>query len=174
MKKFVVCLWVVMIFAMFNASAQAEGIAFVDIKKIMQESEAGKQSTQEVVAHVDRKRAEIKAKEDELEKLQDDLSKQKSVLTEAAFRERELDYQQKLREYRRFVEDANEEIRILEQRVTQALIPDIQKVIEEVAKRDGYTAIFDVGTMGLLYSSEKKDITNKVVESYDRSFRSKK
>lgn len=172
MRKVFVCTCMITIALLLGATAQAaDKIAFVDIKRIMSESDAGKESTEEIMRHVEQKRGEIQARETELEKLQKELERQRSVMTEAAYRERELDYQRRVREYSRFVEDANEEIRMREQSITQSLIPGIQKVVNEVAEREGYTAVFDVGTMGLLFHAGAKDITDTVVQRYNEALR---
>ncbi len=174
MRKCLVVASIVAAFILVGTTVQAaEKIGFVDIKRILSESEAGKAATQEIMQHVEQKKGEISAMEGELQKRKDELEKQRSVLTEAAYREKEIDYRQRTRDYQRFVEDANEEVKMREQRMTQALIPDIQKVINEIGNKEGYTAIFDVGTMGLLFNSDKYDITDKVVEQYNKVYRSK-
>ncbi|MDD5475757.1 MAG: OmpH family outer membrane protein [Syntrophales bacterium] len=175
MRKFLVFSFVMAVLLLLGSTVQAaDRIGFVDIRKIMAESEAGKRSTQEIMSMVEKKRSEIESKEAQLQKLKDELEKQRSLLTETAYREKEMDYQRLFRDYQRFVEDANEEMRIREQRITTSLIPDIQKVISDVGTKEGYSAIFDVGTAGLLFSSGKNDITTKVIEAYNRITRAKR
>jgi outer membrane protein len=156
-----------------NAVA-AERIAFVNIKKILFESEAGKAAAQELKKFVDAKKTQIQDKEEELQKLKDALEKQRTLLTESAFREKEMSYQKKFRDYKRFIEDANEEMKIRDQQVTQELIPDIQKIISESGKKEGYAAIFDIGTNGLFYTSHQDDITDRIIDLYNKSYRSNK
>lgn len=169
MRNLLVCACITVVFVLFGATAMAaDKIAFVDIQRIFMESEAGKSSAQEFMKLVERKQGQIQAQERELQKLQEELEKQRSLLTESAYREKDLDFQRRLRDYKRFVDDANEEMRMREQQLTQLLIPGIQKVIIEVGKKEGYTAIFDVGTGGLLFTSEAKDITNRIIEAYNK------
>lgn len=169
MRNLVVCACIAAVFVLSGATAMAaDKIAFVDIQRIFMESEAGRTSAQEFRKLVERKQVQIQAQERELQKLQDELEKQRSLLTESAFREKDLEFQRRLRDYKRFVDDANEEMRMREQQMTQLLIPGIQKVINDIGKKEGYTAIFDVGTGGLLFTSEAKDITGKVIEAFNR------
>jgi outer membrane protein len=156
-------------FVLTGATAvAAEKIAFVDIQRIFMESEAGKSSALEFRKLVEKKQGQIQAQERELQKTQEELEQQRSVLTESAYREKDLDFQKRLRDYKRFVDDANEEMRMREQQMTQLLIPGIQKIINEIGKKENYTAIFDVGTGGLLFTSEAKDITGKVIEALNK------
>jgi outer membrane protein len=174
MRKCLIVASIIAAFILVGTTVQAaDKIGFVDIKKILSESEAGKEATRQIMQHVEKKQGEIEAMEAELQKRKDELEKQRSVLTDAAYREKEIDYRQRTRDYQRFVEDANEEVKMREQRMTQALIPDIQKVINDIGDKEGYTAIFDVGTMGLLFNSDKYEITGKVIEQYNKMSRSK-
>ncbi len=174
MRK-VLCMLVVVSFLVGGTTAfAAEKIVFVNIKKILFESEAGKEAAQNLKQYVDSKKAQIKEKETELEKMKGHLEKQRSVLTEAAYREKELSYQKKFRDYKRFIEDANDEMKLRDQQVTQGLIPDIQKVLNDIGKKEGYSAIFDVGTSGLFYNSAQNDITDRVIDQFNKSYRSSK
>ena len=61
-----------------------------------------------------------------------------------------------------------------DQELSQKLIPDILAVAQAVGKKDGYTVIIDVAsTKGLVYFAESNDITQKVVDQYDKQYRSK-
>ena len=174
MKK-VLCMLVMVSFLVCGASAvAADKIAFVNIKKILFESEAGKEAAQNLKKYVDSKKAQIQEKETELEKLKSHLEKQRSILTEAAYREKELSYQKKFRDYKRFIEDANDEMKLRDQQVTQGLIPNIQKVINDIGKKEGHSAIFDIGTSGLFYNSAQNDITDRVIDQFNKSYRSSK
>lgn len=169
MRNLLIYVCIAATFLLFGATAMAaDKIAFVDIQKILMESEAGKSSAQEFMKLVERKQGEIQTQERELQKLQEELEQQRSLLTESAYREKDLDFQKRLRDYKRFVDDANEEMRMREQQLAQLLIPGIQKVIDDIGEKEGYTAIFDVGTGGLLFTSEAKDITGRVVEVYNK------
>ena len=169
MRNLLVCACIAATLLLFGATAMAaDKIAFVDIQKILMESEAGKSSAKEFMKLVERKQGEIQAQEKELQKLQEEIEQQRSLLTESAYREKDLDFQKRLRDYKRFVDDANEEMRMREQQLAQLLIPGIQKIIDDIGEKEGYTAIFDVGTGGLLFTSEAKDITGRVIEAYNK------
>ncbi len=100
---------VALVFVMAGTSA-AQKIGFINMRAIIQESEAGKKAFAELKKAVEKKRAEIGKKEEELKKLKDELEKQKSVLTAEAYQEKESTFQVKLRDYQRLVKDAQDEL----------------------------------------------------------------
>ena len=152
----------------------ADKIGFVNIKKVLFESERGKIAAQELKQYVDKKKAQIQSKEAELKKLKEGFEKQRSILTDSAYREKELNYQKKFRDYKRFIEDSNEEMKLKDREVTQKLIPEIQKVVNAIGEKEGYTAIFDIGTSGLFYASKESDITDLMIKQFNKASRSKK
>ena len=95
-------------------------------------------------------------------------------MTESAYNEKELDYQKKFRDYKRFIEDSNEEMQLKEQELFQKLIPEIMKVVSSIGEKEDYTMIVDIGTGLLPYYSKAKDITEEVIEKYNKEHAKKK
>ena len=89
-------------------------------------------------------------------------------------KEKELEYQKKFRDYKRFVEDSNAEIQRMDKELSQKLIPEILKVVGAIGKKEGYTMILDVSAGGMAYHSSAKDITKNVIKEFDKAYKSKK
>jgi outer membrane protein len=174
MRKFVSVI-IVMSFVLCGTwSAAADKIGFINVKAILFQSDAGKDAAQKLKEIVEKKKAQIEEKESQLTKLKADLEKQRPVLTESAFKEKELGYQNDLKDYKRFIEDSNEEMQRKEQELFQKLIPEIMKVVDTVGEKEDYTLIMDIGTGMLPYYSKGNEITQKVIEKYNKEFSSKK
>ncbi len=174
MKKAVGLLIIVSFILAGVCSAGAEKIAFINIKRVIATSESGKAATVELKKFVEAKKVQIQEKETVLKNMKNDLEKQRAVITEDAYKAKEIEYQKKLRDYKRFIEDANEEMRTKEQILFKKLVPEVFKIANGIGKKAGYACIIDVNTAGLVYHSDKNDITKQVVEEYNKGYNSKK
>jgi len=173
MRKVMSILVVMSVVLMGIPAAAADEIAFVDMKKIVLESDAGKAAGHELQKFVEGKKAERQEIEGKLQKMQADLKKQAPVLTESAYKEKELDYQREFRDYKRFIEDTNAEMRLRDQELSRKLVPDILKVAEAIGKKGGYACIMDINSGGFVYFSRERDITQKVIEAYNKAYNKK-
>jgi len=158
---------VALVFVMAGTSA-AQKIGFINMRAIIQESEAGKKGFAELKKTVEKKKAEIGKKEEELKKLKDELEKQKSVLTAEAFQEKESTFQVKLRDYQRLVKDSQDELAAKEQAVTGKMIPEILQVVEQVGKQGKYDAILDLNNPVVVYHDKEDNLTKKIIEEYNK------
>ena len=155
-------------------SAQAGEVVFINMKTIVLESDAGKAAGLELQKFVDKKKTERQELENHLQKMQDDLKKQAPVLTASAYKEKEIEYQKEYRDYKRFIEDTNAEMKLKDQELSQKMIPEVLKIAESIGKKEGYACIMDIGSGGLVYYSKANDITKKVMDAYNKAYHSKK
>lgn len=178
MNKYVWLLVTVMLLA-WNASAIAvDKIGFVDVKEVFFQTDAGKKELEIVRKEVDNKRAILKEREDQLRNLKAELEKQRLVLTKGAYDKKELEYEGLVKDYKRLVEDSNEELARKEESIKKKLIPEIIKTAKQIGKNDGYAMILDISsgqyTGVLLYYSEAHDLTSEVIKEYNKIYRTKK
>jgi len=152
----------------------ADKIGFVDVREVMLNSTEGKKASEEFKKTFEKNKAQISAKETELKKLKEDLEKQRSILKEAALKEKESAYQKKFRDYQLMVKDANEELQSRDQELSKAMLPEIMKVIGAIGTKEKYTAILDVGTMPVPYFSKENDLTKRVIEEFNQTYKPKK
>ncbi len=86
-------------------------------------------------------------------------------------KEKEAAYQKKFRDYQLVVKDANEELQARDQDLSKKLIPGIVKVITTIAEKEKYTLILDIGTPNIVFHAKANDLTNKVVEEFDKTYK---
>lgn len=159
---------ILLVFAIAGTAAATEKIGFISMRQILHESEAGKKEFAELKKMFDRKKTEIAKKEEELKKLKDELEKQKSVLTAEAFREKETNFQVKLRDAQRFTKDAQDELAAKEQAMNSKMIPEILKVVDAVGKAGNYDAILDLNNPVIVYHDKTDNLTKKIIEEYNK------
>lgn len=170
MKKniFVALVVTLLVFTWSAGSYAQEKIGFINMRQIIQTSNAGKKAGDEMKRIADRKQAEITALERELKSMKDELDKKSSVMTAKARSDKESDYQKKLRSYQILVNDSNEELQKKDQEVFQKLMPDIMKIVRSIGEKEKYTLIVDVATMPVPYFDKSKDISKKVVDEFNK------
>jgi len=165
---FVVLAVALLIFTWSTGSYAQEKIGFINMREVIQTSNAGKKAGDEMKRIADRKQAEITALERELKSMKDELDKKSSVMTAKARSDKESAYQKKLRSYQILVNDSNEELRKKDQEVFQKLMPDIMKIVRSIGEKEKYTLIVDVATMPVPYFDKSKDISKKVVDEFNK------
>ncbi|HUH65030.1 MAG TPA: OmpH family outer membrane protein [Syntrophales bacterium] len=165
---------VLSIFLTGTYAIAAEKIGVIDMREIMMKSDAGKKATEEFGKFVEKDRAKIQAMEAELKRDKDEIEKQRSVLKESALREKETAHQKKFRDYQLMVKDANEELQMRDQELSKRLIPDILKVVQAIGEKEKYTLVIDVGSIPVAYFAKESNMTEKVIEEFNKSFKAKK
>src|SRR4030066_1934037 len=151
-----------------NSLAADSKIGFINVREIIQTSNAGKKAGEELKKVAASKQSEITSTEKELKRLKEDLDKKSSIMTASARRDKEANYQKKLRDYQLLVNDANEDLRKRDQEIFQKLMPEILKVIRAIAEKEKYTLIIDVATMPVPYFDKTYDLSKKVIEEYNK------
>ena len=147
-----------------NGYAADSKIGFINLREIIQSTNAGKKAGEEFKKLYDKKREELAAAESALKKLKDELDKQGPIMTEDARREKGTTYQRKLRDYQLLVEDSNKEMKGRDEEITGKLIPQIINVVRKIAEKEKYTLVIDVASMPLPYYAKENDFSKKVIE----------
>ncbi len=146
-------------------------VGVVDFQKAVELSEDGKKARASFQPKVEKKQRELKAKQDELNKLKEELEMQmqSSLLNKAAQLEKQNDYKTKLRDFQRYYEDAQEELRLEEGKLMEKMLRALQEVIQKLGKAEGFDLILEKSQSAVLYRSDKIDITDKVIEYFNTS-----
>jgi len=170
MKRVLLLTVLVFFFAAGNLLA-ADKIAFINMKEILQKSLAGQEAAKEFQKVFEKTRAMIQEKEKDLQQIKEALDKQRLILTEGALKEKEIDYEKQYRDYKRLVEDSNNDMQRINTEMSQKMIPEVLKIIAAMGKSDGYLAIWDADSPGLAFYTPGNDLSDKVIVEYDKVFK---
>ncbi len=151
-----------------SPAAAAEKTGFVNVQEVMVTSNAGKKETDDIKKSVDKTKAIIKERENELTKLKDELEKQRPLLKEDALKEKEIAYQKKLRDYQLLVKDSNEE------EILKKMIPEILKLVQSIGEKEKYGMIVDISQVPIVYHAKENDITKRVIDEFNKTYKPKK
>jgi outer membrane protein len=142
-------------------------IACVDFGKVMNECQAGKDAMKAFSKEQEKLQRQNGEKQKELQTMKESLEKQTAMLTSEARASKEKEYQTKVREYQRWMEDNDKEIRQKAAELERTVGMGLQKVIKKLGEEEGYTLILMKNENFVLFASKAIDITDRVIKAYD-------
>jgi outer membrane protein len=143
-------------------------IAYVDIQKALNLSEAGKAAKKQITLEVERMRKTFAGKQKELEKLKEDLEKRGLVLSEAAREEKARDYQAKTRDLQRMERDYQDELQRKDRELSESILRKLEVVVKKMGEEGKYTFILERNQGGLIYASDALDLTDELIKIFDQ------
>jgi len=148
-----------------SAWAQGVKIGFIDIQRIVAESQAGKKAKDRFQAQVKKAEADIQKERQDLEKLKTDLDKKGPLLKEEERRNLEADFQRRSVALQRSMSDQQQELQRKNNEMMAEILKELEQVVTEVGKSEKFTLILERSQ--ILYSDQAVDITSKVIEVYN-------
>jgi outer membrane protein len=140
-------------------------IGFIDIQRAISESQAGKRAKERFQAQVKKVEADLLKEKQELERLKSDFDKKGPLLKDEERRNLEADLQRRYVNYQRGMQDQQQELRQKEGEMTNDILRELEKIVNEVGKTEKFTLILERSQ--ILYSDQGIDITNRVIEAYN-------
>jgi outer membrane protein len=166
-KKWVIIMAVVILGCFGSVWAADLKIAYVDIQRAVNESNAGKDAKKLITRDVEKFQHQIAEKQKELQTMKESFEKQALMLNPDARANKEKEYQNKLREFQRWGEDTQNEINQKRIEMERKISLSLQKVIQKVGADEGYTLILEKNENIVLYVAKALDITDRVIKTYD-------
>jgi outer membrane protein len=154
-------------------AAEPIKIGYVDMQKALNLCEAGKDAKKTITEEVDKMQKSFTGKQRELEKLKEDLEKKGSVLSESVRREKEKDYQTKLRDMQRLQRDYEEDLRRKDREYTDRILRELEIIVKKLGEEGKYTMILERNQPAVVYISGTLEITDEVIKIADKNFKKK-
>jgi outer membrane protein len=151
-----------------TAAASSElKVAFVDMQRALNDSNAGKKAKGEFRSEISRLQGKLQRQQQEVQALKDELDRKGPLMRDDERRNLQDDYTRKLRDFERSYKDSKDELQQKDNEVTGAIIRDLAYVVRNVGERDGYTVVLEKGS--LLWAAPSIDITDEVIREYNAS-----
>jgi outer membrane protein len=141
-------------------------IGFVDLQKAIRDSQAGKRAREQFRAEIKKIESGLLKEKQDLERLKSDIEKKGLLLKAEERRNMEKEFQKRARDYQRVMKDSREELRQKESEMATSILKELEKVVTKIGEQEKFTLILERGQV--LYTDQGVDITDKVIESYDR------
>jgi outer membrane protein len=156
-----------------GASAQTPVVAggkigVIEVQKIVQESAVGKESLARVQKVQLAKQDDLAKRQKELRDMEQKIQDQGKALSEDVMEKLQKDYQAKALDLKRFQDDAQRELEESQRKELGDLEKRIMPVINEVAREQGYSLVFNKFNSGLLFADDKSvDLTEAVITKFN-------
>ncbi len=170
MKKLI---FTILIFILFSNNLFADqypntSIGIIDINKVLTESKAAIDATNQIEM-IQKKSEEESKKEDELMiKEREKLIEQQSVMAPEAFEVKVAEFEKKVQSYQ---VQRQEKIRKLDQMVQSArakILEEVKPILNDQATELGITIILEKNAV--ILSADEMDMTDKVIKTLNKNF----
>ena len=150
--------------------AQAEiKIGYVDLRKALQDTSAGKKAQKDLKKEYDAKKEELEKKEKDLKTMNDDLDKKKLVLSDEVKQKKQMELQQEMGKFQQTVQATQAALQKKEREMTQPILEKLQEILDKKAKADGYTVVLEKSEQSVLWAKKDIDMTDAIVKEYEKA-----
>jgi outer membrane protein len=140
-------------------------IGFIDIQRIISESQAGKKAKDRFQAQVKKAEADVQKERTDLERIKNDLDKKGPLLKDDERRNLEADFQRRSVSLQRTMGDYQQDLQRKNNEMMAEILKELEVVVNELGKAEKFTLILE--KTQILYSDQATDITTKVIEAYN-------
>ena len=152
-------------------AAQAQDamrVAIVDIDQAVNATEQGKKAREELSKKRQAAEAQLKPLMERGRKLAEELQSKRFVLSEEALYQKQLDLAEVQNDARARMGELEGQYKVDYERLVGPLRQKLVEIINEIGKSEGFTLILERNTPGLLYAREALDITDMVIQRFNK------
>lgn len=152
------------------STVQSARIGYADIARIGTESERGKALKIQLISKKDKLQGIIDEKKKSIEKLKTSIEAKFASMTPQQREAKSKEFQKKLEELRKFVQAAEEELFVLQDKETRSLYEAIEHAAAAHGKANGFAAI--VAKKELLYTGstvDAQDVTDVLINAVNQA-----
>ena len=169
MKKTIVAACVALAFVAGVAVALAADskVGYINVQRIVSESDIGKVARQDVDKLRQEKQAEVNGSAAAINTLKTDIDTKKGAMPAKELQEKTLKLQDMVKEHKRLVADVNDELTRKDRELVADILRQADGVVKMVAKKGNYTIIMkDPNAVG--YLDPAFDITDEVLKELNK------
>lgn len=142
-------------------------VGCVDIQKAMNECQAGIEAKKAITKEMEKLQKLFGDRQKELQVMKESLDKQAPMLKPDARAAKEKEFQTKVRDYQRWLEDNQKEIQQKGLEMERTIAQGFQQVIRKIGEEEGYTFVLEKNENIVLFVSKAIEVTDRVIKIYD-------
>ena len=147
---------------------QAIKIGVVDIEQAISSTEEGKAAREEFARKQREAESRVQPMLDRYRTLEEELKAKKFVLKDETLNQKQLDLAEMRNEIQSKMREIEGQLQVDQKRLEIPLVQKLEGIIEELGKSQGFTLIIRRGAPGVLYTREALDMTDLVIERYNK------
>ncbi len=156
-----------------DASAEIK-VGFVNMAVILEKAPQADAARKELERDFSTREANLAAERGAIKDLKEKLAKDGDVMSASKRESLTYKVRKREREYVREMDDLKDDFNLRYNELRDRLQKDISKVIVDIAKNEKYDLMVREGVAGVLYASERIDITDKILAKLTGSYKGKK
>ena len=153
-------------------AADVAKIGVIDLQKILETSANGKFIQAELKKQKDEMEADLKKKGTEIENIRKRLERESMVMGKEKREEKEREFRIKTNDFKSLQKKYRSDLQKHEGRLMQKLSDDVNEIVNEIGKKEGYLII--INKLGVIYSPNSIDVTDNVIGKLNTKFAKKK
>ncbi len=142
-------------------------VGCVDIQRAMNDCQAGIEAKKVIGKEMEKLQKLFAERQRELQTMKESIERQALMMKPEVREAKEKEFQTKVRDYQRWLEDNQKEIQQKGAGIERVILQDIQKIIRKIGEEEGYTVILERNENIVLFSSKAIDLTDRVIKAYD-------
>lgn len=156
------------------AADQPAKVGVVDLQQCLNESTMGKKYKGEFTAEAEKMKAELEKEEGELAALREEIDTQGVLLAEEIKAAKDKEYKEKVSVFKEKFQSSQQALQRRDQELTRKILRDLQGIVREIGEKEGYSLIVERNEAGVLFAPGQSDLTDKIIQMYDKSAPEKK
>jgi outer membrane protein len=149
-------------------AAQNVKVGVVDLQKFQKNSKAFQKASVGVKKKFDDMQQKLNDERNAVGKLDEELKKQSMMLSLDAQEDKKRELEKKQRQFKFMYDEFSQEMKDTEMEAIKKIMKELEKVVEKIGEKEGYTIILERRTLGLLYFNNTIDLTDRVTDAYDK------
>jgi len=176
MKKLRISGFLMLAILLFSipAAAATLKIGYANLQRALNECEAGQKAKDKLQKEAAQFEEELNTQQESLKKMKEEIDKKSAIWNEETRKVKELDFKTKSQDFQKQFMDYGEKLNKKKQDIEAQIISELRATLEELAKKEGYTYVFERSVGGILYAPEEDDLTPAVIKMYDKSYKAGK
>jgi len=150
------------------AAADDLTIAIVDIDQALNSTEEGKAAREELARKQREAQGKLEPMFERFKELQEEMKNKRFVLSEEVLYQKQLDLVELKQEIDNRAKELEDKFKVDKERLEGPLRKKLVQIVEEIGKEKGFGLILARGAGGMLYAREALDITDMVIERFNK------
>jgi outer membrane protein len=150
------------------AQDEAVKIGVVDIDQAISSTDEGKAAREEFARKQREAEQQMQPLMDRYKGVEEELKAKKFVLSEEALFQKQLDLAEMRNLIQNKIKELEGQLQVDQKRLEGPLTAKLVEIITDVGKTQGFTLILRRGTPGVLYTREALDVTDLIIQRYNR------
>jgi len=157
------------VFVFSSNAADVAKIGVVDLKRILDNSSAGKSALAELTKQGKKMEAELEKRKAEIEEMQKSVERQAAVMSKDAREGKQRELQIKIYDLKNLEKKYRSELRESERKKFIKIQKEVLSIASEIGKKEGYLIIFEKSAA--VYVPKTLDITDKVIQEHNAEYK---